>query len=128
MVGTYTQTNSAYEVVSSTDNWSEVTNGQEDAATGVDTETSTTVPSATGPAPKEDPSHALTLENMSLKEIDEVAGGSIKRYKEMIMESMKHRTGVPFTAEAAVPASGEVVGDKKPGYKKMALGAKFWHG
>ena len=42
------------------------------------------------------------------------------------MANMKRKTGVPFTAEAAIPAPGEVIGDKQPGYDAMSLGAKFW--
>lgn len=124
MVGNPTASNSDYEMVSKADNWSEISN--DNASTRVDTEATTIDSPATKPVPKDRPSHALTLENMSLKEIEEVAGGSIKKYKEMIMDSMKRRTGVPFTAEAAIPAPGEVIGDKKPGYEKMGLSAKFW--
>ncbi|KAE9367860.1 hypothetical protein N431DRAFT_471254 [Stipitochalara longipes BDJ] len=126
MVGNPTPSNSNYEIASNAESWSEVTNKQANASTRVNTETSTIRSPTSGPIPIMGPSHALTIENMSLKEIDEVAGGSIKRYKEVIMENMKRRTGVAFTAEAAIPAPGEVIGDMKPGYEKMALGAKFW--
>jgi hypothetical protein len=73
-----------------------------------------------------DKSHALTFENMTMKTIDEVASGSIQRYQQMLIADLKRKDGLPFTAETAIPAPGELIGDKKPGYEALSLGAKFW--
>ncbi|PMD21058.1 hypothetical protein NA56DRAFT_748980 [Hyaloscypha hepaticicola] len=56
-----------------------------------------------------DKSHALTFENKTMKTIDEVAGGWLALY-----------------GRDCDPAPGELIGDKKPGYEAMSLGAKFW--
>jgi hypothetical protein len=72
------------------------------------------------------PSHPLIVDNLSLKTIDEVAGGSIQRYQQMIISDLKSKRGLAFTAETAIPERGELIGDQLPGYEAMSLGAKFW--
>lgn len=49
-----------------------------------------------------DKSHALTFENKTMKTIDEVAGGSIQRYQQMLIADLKRKDGLPFTAETAI--------------------------
>ncbi|KAE9367859.1 hypothetical protein N431DRAFT_444938 [Stipitochalara longipes BDJ] len=72
------------------------------------------------------PSDSLTIDNLSLKTIDEIAGGSIHKYQQLLIADLKRKRGLAFTTETAIPFPGELIGDRKPGYEKMSLGAKFW--
>jgi hypothetical protein len=115
---------SEYDMVSSVGTSSEGPGGRAD--TLAEFETTSVRPSSPVPAlGNSGPAHPLTIENMSLKTIDETAGGSIQKYKQLVFEGMK-RKGVPFTAEAFIPASGELIGDQLPGYDALTLGGKLW--
>jgi hypothetical protein len=70
------------------------------------------------------PSHALTMNNMTLKDIEEVGG--IRKYQQMMIQDMKLKQGVAFTLESSIPGPGERIGDQKPGYEAMSLPEKFW--
>ena len=80
MVGNPTPSNSDFDIVSNTDGWSEVSNGQANS-TRVETETSTIRAPTSGPVPQDGPSHALTIKNMNWKEFNEVAGGDVKKIR-----------------------------------------------
>jgi hypothetical protein len=68
----------------------------------------------------------LTIENLSLKTIDEVAGGSIHKYQQLFIADLKRKKGLAFTVDTATQLPGEFIGDKIPGYERMSLSAKFW--
>jgi hypothetical protein len=115
---------SEYEIVWNPDSSPE--RPQARPKTPVEENSSTIRPSTPSTIVGKGPSHALTLENLSLKEIDEVAGGSIQRYQQLLIADLKRKKGLAFTATSAIPAPGELIGDKQPGYATMSLGAKFW--
>jgi hypothetical protein len=87
----------------------------------IEDEFSTIRPSTPSTIVGNGPWHALTLENLSLKEIDEVAGGSIQTYKQLLIADLKRKRGLAFTADSAIPAPGELIGDKQSGYATMSL-------
>jgi hypothetical protein len=115
---------SEYEIVSNPDSLPERPQARPNHP--IEDNSSTIRPSTPSTIVGNGPSHALTLENFSLKKIDEVAGGSIQRYQQLLIADLKRKRGLAFTATSAIPAPGELIGDKQPGYATMSLGAKFW--
>jgi hypothetical protein len=116
---------SEYDVVSNAEFPSEAIEDQAEAST--EANASSDRPSTPDPGTtNKHPPHALSRENVSLLLIQELAGGSIQKYQQMIIADLKHKRGVPFTAKSAIPLPHEIIGDQVPGYDAMSLGAKFW--
>lgn len=115
---------SEYEMVSNADIQSEHIDNRAGTRNTLENEPSITRSPGNGLNQNDGPSHALTLNNMTLKDIDEVGG--IRKYQQMMIQDMKLKQGVAFTLESSIPASGERIGDQKPGYEAMSLPEKFW--
>jgi hypothetical protein len=120
---TSTSDGSQFELISLTET-SETNENKLDASPDIDnlsnrpssSELAPNVPSAT---------RQLTVENLTWKTIEDVAGGSVQRYSNMMIDGMK-ANGVYFPDDAGVPVKGELIGDQPPNYENMNLGAKLW--
>jgi hypothetical protein len=115
---------SEYDMVSNADIQSEARVDRTGTRNTIENEPSNTQLAGNGPDRSDGPSHALTMNNITLKVIDEVGG--IQKYQQMMIQDMKLKQGVAFTLEDSVPAPGERIGDQKPDYEAMSLPEKFW--
>jgi hypothetical protein len=115
---------SQFYIITTTDSSYEIHENQFDAPYDVD---NTPIHASTPTlAPKEDgPTHLLTRENLTWKLIEEVAGGNVRRFSQMMISDLKAK-GVNFPLDAGMLSEGELIGDQIPGYESMALGHKLY--
>lgn len=89
---------SEYEMVSNADIQSESIDNRAGTRNTLENEPSITRSPGNGPNQSDGPSRALTLTNMTLKDIDEVGG--IRKYQQMMVQDMKLKQGSGLYARA----------------------------